>query len=288
MSFFSIDFDTDDESFSLDDDLHAKLNEYLSRHLKSSSNSGSIGLEYLSPVVRDVLAVQRLKELYPSRQVHRDHEVQARAALIPINVSKTPVLMRYRTLDVGQGGANQLDLEGYGHCNYISVKHATVYFDQISQVFELINYSEHGTIVDNVVYALQSSRSVSKRVSAAAENATKMSDRTDFKPCHCQTSMAALLSENQGCENSAILQHGSYIRMGCLQFVFSIMQYNGGVEDVAKDVKEDKKDVAKTKEEQKEEEQRVVPDNSDKPKENGILEPEDIHEKDKPIAENCT
>ena len=28
-----------------------------------------------------------------------------------------------------------------------------------------------------------------------------------------------------GCENSAILHHGSYIRFGCLQFAFTIVDY---------------------------------------------------------------
>ena len=33
-------------------------------------------------------------------------------------------------------------------------QHATIFFDQYSRVYELINYSDHGTIVDNIIYTL--------------------------------------------------------------------------------------------------------------------------------------
>ena len=69
-------------------------------------------------------------------------------------MSKIPALMRYRTMEIGVGAGVGLDLSKYGHCNFVSARHASVYFDQYSQVYELINYSEHGTIVDNTIYAL--------------------------------------------------------------------------------------------------------------------------------------
>ena len=62
--------------------------------------------------------------------------------------------MRFRTLSIGVGPSNELDLSAYGHCNFVSSKHAVIYFDQYTQAYEMINYSEHGTIVDSVAYAL--------------------------------------------------------------------------------------------------------------------------------------
>lgn len=46
--------------------------------------------------------------------------------------------------------------------------------------------------------------------------------RRPVKSCYCETSIAKMIRDGKGCENSAILHHGSYIRMGCLQFVFSL------------------------------------------------------------------
>lgn len=71
---------------------------------------------------------------------------------------------------LGQGA--DVRLSEYGHCNFISSKHACVFYDKVSclrmhcgvvmssclypqatQDYELINYSEHGTMVDGVLYS---------------------------------------------------------------------------------------------------------------------------------------
>lgn len=73
----------------------------------------------------------------------------------------------------------------------------------------------------------------------AGNNLKKMSANThqfssnerEWKACSCtdsiQRTMNALNCEYSagGCENSAILHHGSYIRFGCLQFAFTIVDY---------------------------------------------------------------
>ena len=89
----------------------------------------------ITPAVRDFLALQRLDEIFPPKTaVDLESSVQARAALIPINGSKVPCLMSYRTLNIGIGSDMELDLSAYGHCNYASSKHASLYFDQYAQV----------------------------------------------------------------------------------------------------------------------------------------------------------
>ena len=43
------------------------------------------------------------------------------------------------------------------------------------------------------------------------------------RECHCETSAAAMLRDSNGSgsnENSAVMRHGSYVRIGCFQFVF--------------------------------------------------------------------
>ncbi len=179
---------------------------------------------------------------------------------MPLHVSKVPCLMRYRSLNIGVGSGNTLDLSKYGHCNFVSARHATIYFDQFSQVYELINYSEHGTIVDNTVYALncdagaadaaegpaKSKRSAKQSAPAASKDWLRMSTCAESGgACHCgETSAAMMLRGRSGCENSAVLHHGSYIRMGCFQFVFSIMDYLGGVDGDDKAVKTEPKTTA--------------------------------------------
>ena len=53
----------------------------------------------------------------------------------------------------------------------------------------------------------------------------------DWKPCNCTDSIQRTMHNvydeaTGGCENSAILHHGSYIRFGCLQFAFTIINYS--------------------------------------------------------------
>lgn len=39
--------------------------------------------------------------------------------------------MRYRIISIGRGAANDVELDRYGHCNYVSPKHAVVFFDEV-------------------------------------------------------------------------------------------------------------------------------------------------------------
>jgi hypothetical protein len=63
------------------------------------------------------------------------------------------VFMRYRSFDIGIGGDNHLDLARFGACAYASSKHATVFYDEVTKQFELLNYSEFGTEVNGQIYA---------------------------------------------------------------------------------------------------------------------------------------
>lgn len=49
----------------------------------------------------------------------------------------------------------------------------------------------------------------------------------NFVACNCQSSASLVLcaSNGGGWEGAAVLNHGSYVRMGCLQFTFGISSY---------------------------------------------------------------
>lgn len=99
-------------------------------------------------------------------------EVRARAILCPIllhknlangngstilstirNSATSGCAMSYRSLTVGSGTGNDLNLDDYGYCNFVSQRHACIYYDDYARKYELINYSEHGTVVDSVLYS---------------------------------------------------------------------------------------------------------------------------------------
>ena len=45
-------------------------------------------------------------------------------------------------------------LRDFGHCNNLSARHATLFYDELSGQYELINYSPFGTQVDECLYSL--------------------------------------------------------------------------------------------------------------------------------------
>ena len=124
---------------------------------------------------------------------------------------------------------------------------------QTSKQYELINYSEHGTYVDNVLYSCDFSDKINRHVVSSKDlDPSKVSKskllaaaqvRQNGKPkgsrrtvglgvqkivkaCNCTTSSSNLIGgSGAGWEGTALLHHGSYIKLGCAQFVFSITSH---------------------------------------------------------------
>lgn len=93
------------------------------------------------------------------------HKVRARAVLTPLgdlleenrwfsNVElNESYFMRYRNLNIGYGHtAVDVNLAQLGYCSRISPKHATIFFDEYTKTYELINYSEYGSEVNGQLY----------------------------------------------------------------------------------------------------------------------------------------
>lgn len=177
-------------------------------------------------------------------------DMSARAVLcsLPATSSKfCAVPLVYRTLMIGTGEDMDLCLAKFGHCNYVSPKHACIFFDELSGQYELLNYSEHGTTVDNVLYSCDFSAKTpvkplpsktgggSRKHLPLAKHVDQMSSSEDkgtvkahayklLRPCRCKSDCISLVRENSaGWEGSAILNHSSYIKIGCMEFVFSIV-----------------------------------------------------------------
>ena len=216
----------------IEDGVSVEAQEEISRFLARNSNLSNI--RGLDAGVRDFLAMQRLKEMF-AKKAAKDKafkqgpgDLRTRAALIPLDMKvKQPFEMSYRTYTIGSGSSVDLDLSKFGKCHNVSEKHATIFFDQFTRSYELISYGEAGTIVDNVIYSgdLSLHPTSKKFITTTSKNMKKMAANVeaDFA-CHCQNSPAEL-NTMKGCEVSAVLNHGSYIRIGCFQFVFTIANY---------------------------------------------------------------
>lgn len=191
--------------------------------------------------------------------------VRARALLVPLAGRGPPCPMSYRTLSVGTGADNDVVLVRYGHCNFVSPKHAAIFFDETTQTYEMLNYSEHGTRVDNVMYSCDFSERPAASAgsgkatgecggggrSAAEELATavraeldrrrgvpspppgpdtppRMAPDSGKEPRRCSCRGRSDLvggGGGAGWEGTALITHGTLLRFGCLSFVFSVTDY---------------------------------------------------------------
>ncbi|XP_068172708.1 PHD finger protein 12 [Antennarius striatus] len=248
----------------------------LSSMKEGKPEDGGIELDKLDGDLIKFLAWQRIQQLFPpkapstspppaasaalqSPSPHPDSQkkVQARAVFYPLTGKGGAVSMCYRTLYIGSGADMDVCLTNYGHCNYISGKHACIFYDENTKHYELLNYSEHGTTVDNVLYSCDFSEKASPSppsgLVAKVQGVIRRSRRRDDEQapgaaagvaftggvmssqaqggvepsCGCKASSSTLIGgSGAGWEGTALLHHGSYIKLGCLQFVFSITEFS--------------------------------------------------------------
>ncbi|GFQ87170.1 PHD finger protein 12 [Trichonephila clavata] len=235
----------------------------------SLDNSEDLQLSKTDEKLLRILAYQRLQQLLPVKKsktgVEKINgnssdvpiEVRGRAIICPVDKRGLPVPMCYRSLHLGMGADMDVCFSNYGHCNFLSAKHASIFYDEITKRYELINYSYFGTTVDNVLYSSDvsekhrlhpSSNSFSAAVRKLARSTSRMADlpsptppiqrsvvsargKQHCCPCKCKTFNSNLV-ENTGWEGTALLHHGSYIQCGCLQFVFSITEYGFRIDNI--------------------------------------------------------
>ncbi|CAH2220045.1 PHD finger 12 [Pelobates cultripes] len=232
--------------------------------------NGEIQINLLDEKLVKLLAMQRIQEIFSSKDHSaasvtrpqpapsignhveaQKREVQARAVFYPLMMgSGAPVNMCYRTLYIGTGADMDVCLTNYGHCNYVSGKHACIFYDENTKHYELLNYSEHGTTVDNVLYSCDFSEkilptppsSIVAKVQGVIKRSKSQNPEPETikeepimnsraqglqqQPCNCKASSSSLIGgSGAGWEGTALLHHGSYIKLGCIQFLFSITEF---------------------------------------------------------------
>lgn len=119
---------------------------------------------------------------------------------------------------------------------------------QETKYYELLNYSEYGTVVDNVLYSCDympdevKEEKTDKNMYITKEETSKMiksilhkneivrlqeyayAHKSDKIPCKCIKSNARVSKHlEEGWEGSAIIAHGSILTFGCLMFVFNTL-----------------------------------------------------------------
>lgn len=67
------------------------------------------------------------------------------------------IYIRKHVIWFGTSSSNEICLENFhsSHtCSSIAERHACLYYDERRHLFELLNYSEYGTIVNNIRYGI--------------------------------------------------------------------------------------------------------------------------------------
>lgn len=218
--------------------------------------SAKEGIQLLERPVLEALAQQRLEQiLNPTGEDYGSLRCQskARAAMFPLSRKPgPPTFMTSRTLSVGNGADCDLLLSKYGSCCRTSSKHAIIFYDETTNRYELLNYSEHGSTVDNILYSCdyassprmeskdeERGRSISTRdqettdaIKTIANKSKELSPAYDGLQILCKCESLDHMSNNydnsyleEGWEGSALVAHGSILRFGCLVFLFSTVDH---------------------------------------------------------------
>ncbi|CAD6216420.1 GSCOCG00004578001-RA-CDS [Cotesia congregata] len=199
------------------------------------------GVQLLERPVLEALAQQRLEQIL--NPFHEDYRIvndqyEARAALFPLSRKPgPPALMVSRTMTIGTGANCDVLLSSYGNCDCVSPKHAVIFFDDSTKRYELLNYSEYGTTVDNVFYSCDCTSFSSRRSKegdvlpdnwkpyGALKDLSSNKSNGNKVSCKCSTDVdfedLNQVYTQAGWEGSATVAHGSILTFGCLVFVFS-------------------------------------------------------------------
>ncbi|XP_058804724.1 PHD finger protein 12 [Phymastichus coffea] len=246
-----------DRTNELSDEKKCESDREMEDNIFLRSNLGvnlKEGISLLERPVLEALAQQRLEQiLNPGDDSYKilNRAGKAKALLFPLGKTLgPPVFITTKTLNIGTGGDSDMILTQYGPCGFLSTKHAVIFFDETTQRYELLNYSEHGTFVDNVLYSCnysihpddiefsdspkdgQSSKvrdqdmvDIIKKIANRNRHPTENSVPKMYN-CKCAKRMERYSGSNymnQGWEGSAMIDHGSIVSFGCLTFVFSVV-----------------------------------------------------------------
>ncbi|XP_063833261.1 protein enabled homolog [Ostrinia nubilalis] len=168
-------------------------------------------------------------------------DAYVRATLSPVAhdgmgaLAGSPVAMRRAALTVGTDSGCGLRLPA---CRRAAPHHATIFMDEVTRHFELINYSEWGTLVNGVLYTCDAAAASPRLDEEQAPQPLPLGSRRPHAAHRINGSLTLPMSdsESSSChcperepetpegawEGSALLPHGALLAFGCAHYVFSI------------------------------------------------------------------
>lgn len=221
----------------------------LFKHCKESIRPRAL-LQYLP---------QSLIKVYNStRAISRHHLDLFLMNLLNENSLPSPHHIPYRSLTIGSASnmdiclsrmelrnksADQIRVDKK-YCKFISDKHACIYYDDQTNNYELINFSEHGTIVDNCYYGIDlgdlselNDEMEGAYIEKHAMSSHKQTNGSEscslldslLRACPCDTKQQPSNGYEKYkavWEGPAVLSHGSHLKIGCYDFLFVIVDYD--------------------------------------------------------------
>ncbi|CAF1070051.1 unnamed protein product [Rotaria sordida] len=145
------------------------------------------------------------------------------AALIHIR-SKHVIYIRKQVIWFGSSISNDICLKNFNDqqtCPYVNERHACLYYDRKRNLFELLNYSEYGTIVNGLRYGLgnlsdNESDEDDNNNNNNNNNDEKIFENENLKKCFCLTSP----SYHSAWDGPAQIEQGTVVQIGCHEFLF--------------------------------------------------------------------
>ena len=122
------------------------------------------------------------------------------AALIHLH-SRNVIYLRKHVIWFGSSSFNDICLENFNlshPCQRINERHACLYYDQKRNSFELLNYSQYGTIVNDIRYGIGDDDD---------------DENIDLQKCFCSTKVSTW-------DGPAQIEQGTVIKIGCHEFLF--------------------------------------------------------------------
>ena len=129
------------------------------------------------------------------------------AALIHLQ-SQHVIYIRKHVVWFGSSALNDICLTDFYHshsCQYTSERHACLYYDRKRNLFELLNYSEFGTVVNDLRYGFDLDC-----------NHDRKQENERLGTCSCLTRSF----DQPAWDGPASIEQGTVIDVGCHQFLF--------------------------------------------------------------------
>ena len=129
------------------------------------------------------------------------------------------IYIRKQVIWFGSSKSNDVCLKNFNDqqtCQYVTEKHACLYYDRRRNIFELLNYSEYGTIVNGFRYGLGSLSDDETDNDDDDDDAEEIHENENLQRCFCLTTPMY----HSAWDGPAQIEQGTVVQIGCHEFLF--------------------------------------------------------------------